>query len=143
MKRILSLVIVAFALFALTACGDSGSVKGNANFEKIDVDLTAMSDTVMYSMVIDMDENPGEYMGKTVKMTGDFASIYDEELGKTFYACQIQDETACCSQGLEFEPTEKPDDSLKDGSKISVAGVFDTYDEDGVTYCTLRDAVIL
>ncbi len=156
MKRILSIMICVFALFAFTACGGGGAsggggegsgnsepAKADVSYEEIDLDLTAMSDTVMYSVVTDMANNPEEYMGRTIKMTGAFASMYVEEQGKTLYACLIQDATACCSQGLEFEPTEKPDESLEQGSEITVVGVLDSYVEDDVTYCTLRNAVLL
>ncbi len=150
MKKILSIMICVFALFAFTACGGGdasggGSEPGKADvsYEDIDMDLTAMSDTVMYSVVTDMANNPEEYMGRTIKMTGSFASMYVEEQGKTLYACLIQDATACCSQGLEFEPIEEPDESLEQGSEITVVGVLDSYEEDDVTYCTLRNAVML
>ena len=150
MKKILSIMICIFALFAFAACGggdasggSSEPEKADISYEDIDMDLAAMSDTVMYSVVTDMAENPEEYMGRTIKITGSFASMYVEEQGKTLYACLIQDATACCSQGLEFEPTEETDDSLEQGSKITVVGVLDTYEEGDVTYCTLRNAVML
>ncbi len=150
MKKILSIMICVFALFMFTACGGEESSGGNSepekadvSYEEIDMDLTAMSDTVMYSVVTDMANNPEEYVGRTIKMTGAFASMYVEEQGKTLYACLIQDATACCSQGLEFEPTEKPDESLEQGGEITVVGVLDFYEEDDVTYCTLRNAIIL
>jgi hypothetical protein len=53
------------------------------------------------------------------------------------------DATACCSQGIEFELTDDyvyPDDYPEDGGDICVVGTFDTYEEDGFTYCVLRDA---
>ena len=143
MKKILSIMICVFALLALTACGGGGSGNGDASYGKVDVDLAAMSSTMAYSAVVDMSENPQEYKGKTVRIKGDFASMYGEQQGKMLYACLIRDETACCTQGLEFEPTEKPADSLEQGSEITVAGVLDSYEEGDATYCTLKDAVIL
>ena len=150
MKKKLSIMICVIMLFAFTACGggdasggDSEPEKADVNYEEVDLDLTAMSDTVMYSMVLDMEENPEEYLGRTVKMTGSYASMYSEEQGKMLYACLIQDATACCSQGLEFEPVEEPDESLEQGTEITVVGVLNSYEEYEVTYCTLKNAVML
>lgn len=114
--------------------------------EGIDIDLTILSSTVVYSEVYNMMYLPEDYIGKTIKMDGLFSSYHDEATGNDYYACIIQDATACCAQGIEFVATDDfsyPDDYPEDGDDITVIGVFDTYDEDGYTYCTLRDAKIL
>ena len=57
-----------------------------------------------------------------------------------------EDAAACCSQGIEFVLTDEysyPDDYPEEGREICVVGVFDTYQEGGYTYCTLRDAKML
>ena len=71
--------------------------------KKIDVDLTPLSSTMVYSEVYNMITEPDDYLDKTVKMNGSFAVQHDEETGKNYYACIIKDAAACCSQGLEFE----------------------------------------
>ncbi len=111
--------------------------------ESVDVDLTTLSSTLVYAEVYDMLVYPDKYIGKTVKMEGAFAKYYDEATDKTYYACVIADATACCSQGLEFEPTEDyvyPDDYPAEGENVCVIGVFDTYEEGDYYYCTLRNA---
>ncbi|MCR4929907.1 MAG: hypothetical protein K5988_07945 [Lachnospiraceae bacterium] len=111
--------------------------------EDIDVDLTTLSSIMVYSEVYNMMLYPDDYIGKTVKMEGAFAQYYDEATDKTYFACVIADATACCSQGLEFEPTEDyvyPDDYPADGENVCVIGVFDTYEEGDYYYCTLRNA---
>lgn len=110
--------------------------------EGVDVDLTVLSSTMVYSEVYNMMTKPSDYIGKTVKMAGPLASYHDEASGKWYYACIIQDATACCSQGIEFELAGKkaPDGYPADGSDICVIGVFDTYKEGENTYCTLRNA---
>ena len=118
----------------------------NSSTDGIDIDLTTLSATVVYSEVYDMMFYPDNYVGKTVKMDGMFTYYYDEANDKYYFACIIMDATACCSQGIEFEPSEDftyPDDFPEDGGDICVVGVFDTYEEDGFTYCTLRNAEIL
>ncbi len=111
----------------------------------VDVDLTVLSGTVVYSEVYNMMVSPENYLGKTVRMKGPFAVYQDESTGKYYFACIIQDATACCSQGIEFELQPDriyPDDYPAVGDDICVAGVFDTYLEGEYMYCTLRDAVI-
>ena len=61
---------------------------------------------------------------------------------KRLYACIVQDATACCAQGLEFEPESTlsyPDDYPEPGTEITVIGTFDSYREetDGNTYIYL------
>jgi hypothetical protein len=108
----------------------------------IDVDLTVLSSTMVYSEVYNMMTKPDDYIGKMVKMQGPLACYHDEASGKWYYACIIQDATACCSQGIEFELAGKkaPDDYPSEGEQICVTGVFDTYKEGENTYCTLRNA---
>ena len=121
---------------------DDSAVLGNSE-EGIDIDLTNASATVVYSEVYDMMYFPENYVGKTIKMDGLFTYYYDEAMDKYYFACIIMDATACCSQGIEFELTDDyvyPDDYPEDGGDICVVGTFDTYEEDGFTYCVLRDA---
>ena len=121
---------------------DDSVVLGNSE-EGIDIDLTNASATVVYSEVYDMMYFPENYVGKNIKMDGLFTYYYDEAMDKYYFACIIMDATACCSQGIEFELTDDyvyPDDYPEDGGDICVVGTFDTYEEDGFTYCVLRDA---
>lgn len=72
--------------------------------------------------------------------------FYDKPTGNYYFACIIQDATACCAQGIEFVLTDDyiyPDDYPEADTEICVVGVFDTYEEKGYTYCTLREASLL
>lgn len=118
---------------------------GNLKYEKVDIDLTELSSTLIYSEVYNMMMTPEDYIGKTVRMDGDFYTYYDEFLKQYFFACVIQDATACCAQGIEFVLAGEytyPDDYPEEGSYIKVAGVFDTYEDEEYIYCTLRNAVL-
>lgn len=111
----------------------------------IDVDLTQLSSTLVYSEVYNMLSRPDDYIGKTVKMNGSFSVYEDEETGKVYFACYIADATACCSQGIEFTLSGEhvyPDDYPEVGSEIVVQGIFETYEENGYLYCQLKDAVM-
>lgn len=112
----------------------------------IDVDLTKLSSTMVYSEVYNMMVFPDDYIGKTVKMNGAFVYYEDPETKNQYFACIIADATACCSQGLEFilagEHTY-PDDYPEVYSEITVTGIFETYEENGYLYCRLVDATIV
>ena len=90
-----------------------------------DIDLTAMSGTMVYSVVYDMVWNPGNYVGKTVKMHGRYARYTSDDTGTVHHACVVQDATACCAQGIDFELVDGayPDPD----SEITVVGTLDTY----------------
>ena len=119
----------------LTGCfGKSGEQSDMQLFEKstADVDLTKMSGTIVYSEVFNMLSAPEQYKGKTVKMNGTFNVYYTEATNTYFFACIVQDATACCAQGLEFVLKGEhiyPDDYPELGEEITVTGVFDTYME--------------
>lgn len=108
--------------------------------QPIDVDLTKLSSTFVYAEVYNMVTNPEDYIGKTVKMDGTMNRYTTSS--RELYACLILDATACCAQGIAFEwegehaPAEYP----PQGSIITVVGTFDTFEEDGVTYCYLAHA---
>ena len=110
--------------------------------EGVDVDLTAMSSTMVYSEVYNMMYTPEEYVGKRVRMEGTYSFFHDEESGMDYYACVIQDATACCAQGLEFVPLN-PEKCPEEGELVTVEGTFTTYIEGNYTYCTLREATVL
>ena len=112
----------------------------------IDLDLTTLSATMVYSEVYNIMISPKAYIGKTIKMDGLFSRYHDDVSDKDYFACIIQDATACCSQGIEFELTEEysyPEDYPEEGGEICVVGVFDTYQEGETTYCTLRNGKLV
>ena len=108
----------------------------------IDVDLTAVSSTMVYSEVYNMMVTPNDYVGKVIKMNGTFNSYHDENTDTTYYFCIIQDATACCAQGVEFillDPSGYP----QIGDNVTVVGTFSTYMEGEDMYCTLKDSQIV
>jgi hypothetical protein len=109
------------------------------------VDLTSMSSTAVYAEVFDMMYYPEKYIGKTIKMEGIYSDYCNQATGNHYFACIIMDATACCSQGIEFIPSDDykyPNDYPQEGDTIIVEGVFDTYTEESRMYCTLRNASI-
>lgn len=116
----------------------------------VDVDLTVLSSTMVYSEVYNMLYfYPEDYYGKTVKMTGLF-NVYQwvDENGvvddmPVAYACIISDATACCAEGVEFVlegDYTYPEDYPELGMEITVIGEFQPYEENGVTWYHLVNA---
>ena len=109
----------------------------------IDLDLTEMSATMVYSEVLGMVYEPDSYRGKVVKMSGDFSYYQDEQTGKYYFACIVKDATECCAQGIEYSLKGEysfPEDYPELGDPVTVVGTFDTYEEGGYVYMYLKDA---
>ena len=114
--------------------------------QAVDVDLTALSSTMVYSEVYNMMTTPDDYLGKKIKMKGAFSYFKDENTGNEYFTCIIQDATACCAQGIEFVldgDHKYPDDYPELLTEVTIEGVFDTYMEGQYRYCTLRNAKLI
>ena len=157
MKKLLCVFLIALTLIPLAACCREDTAKKPAAEDAegtaaVDIDLTALSGIMVYSEVNSMISFPDNYIGKTVKMQGQF-TIYQatDENGafipdKMFFACMIADATACCAQGLEFALAGKPvypDEYPELGAEITVVGTFEWYEEDGCRYYRLGNAAFV
>ena len=138
-----SILLLLTLLLVLSACGKQSETAAAGNTQgKIDVDLTALSSTMVYSEVYNMLTMPENYVGKTVKMTGGYSSFLDESTGTVYRVCMIADAAACCAQGMEFvlkDDMEYPEME----ADITVVGTFQLYEENRTTYCHLVDAKII
>ena len=130
MKRYVSIILVLCMLLSFTACG-SGSSVGD-----VDVDLTTMSSTMVYSYVADMLANPEGYKGQLVRMDGDSNTTH----GGT-HSCIVYDALGCCTEGIEYV---LPDEEAypADGDSITVVGTFATYTKGEGKYFVLIDSVL-
>ena len=114
------------------------SEQPQASADGVDVDLTVLSSTMVYSEVYNMLYNdPAHYLGKTVKAKGTF-SIYQLvtdgvlQPDPVSYACIISDAAACCAEGMEFvlkDDLAYPDDYRELGAESTVSGDFECYDD--------------
>ena len=165
MKKVLGVIVLAVIGLAIgLAITSSNSVKGNdsisvdkqvntnpeaetSNDDKSEevVDLTTLSATMVYAEVYNMMMYPEQYEGKTIKMKGEFITFDNPATKRITTGCLIMDATACCSQGIEFVLAGDkvyPDDYPEVNSQITVAGVYETYEEKGQLYCRLVNAVL-
>lgn len=144
MKRFTVVIMLCVAVAILSACGGKSIVRNTA--DGLDIDLSIMSGTVVYSQVYDMVYNPENYIGQTIKISGSFAYHYNDETSQEYFAVLIADALACCSQGIEFVLNgdySYPDDYPALDTEITVMGIFNTYQESGYTYCQLLNASLV
>ena len=166
MKKHFCLLLCLLMIFSLAACGGEGEQKPGSDASSaseaaqtvteaaqksaapsadgVDVDLTAMSGTMVYSEVQNMQLKPEEYMGKIVKMKGPFNVTEIED--NRYFACVIKDATACCATGIEFEwagDHSYPEDYPEIDTEITVTGEFTTYTEGKSKYLQLKNAEVV
>ena len=143
--------ILVICVAALSGCGnkkDSVQTAASAavnDDRPVDLDLSKLSGTVVYSQVYDMLVEPEEYMGKKIRVEGIFGYYKDTDTKQEYFAVVIPDATACCAQGIEFVrggEYKYPVDYPPIDTDVTVTGIFGTYDEDGDTYIHLTDAQI-
>lgn len=123
--------------------GKSSKSKSKTNGNKIDVDLNNLNANVVYSQVFLMMTEPDKFIGKRVRMSGQF-NVYAAEEGNPsgvteYYAIIIADAQACCQQGIEFvwPGHTYPEGFPEVKSNASVTGIFEVYEENGKKYCRL------
>ena len=142
MKNRLFLAFIAVCIsLSMAFARDKSSKKSS------EVDLTRMSSTMIYAKVFDMMINPKNYEGKKVRMHGIFNVFEYEESGVQHrsFACIVQDATACCAQGMEFQlkgNSSYPRDYPPRSSEITISGTFRQFEENGLNRILITDAEI-
>lgn len=135
MKKTVSILLIIVSLFVITGCSKS-TPKNSANL----IDLTALTPTMVYSTVYDMITQPDKYVGEQVMMRGTCAIYVDEQNQSFSLACIIQDATACCQQGIEFQPNDDYDSLPEDGKDITVVGEFAVYEKGDYVFPYISNA---
>ena len=178
MKRKVVLLSIVPFIIALASCANGGHYNGRSNpmdslfnsgsnnsssqssisfnseglpvYEHIDIDLTTMNATMVYSQVSDMLSSPSTYLHKIVKVKGPFKPYESTDPNSCYPAIIVQDATACCGNGLEFLLYGVPRCTMQGGNgypllneEATVVGRFETYLEDYTLYVHLVDAVWL
>lgn len=123
--------------------GKSSKSKSKTSSNKIDVDLNNLNANVVYSQVFLMMTEPDKFIGKRIRMSGQF-NVYAAQEGNPsgvteYYAIIIADAQACCQQGIEFvwPGHTYPEGFPEVKSNASVTGIFEVYEENGKKYCRL------
>ena len=153
MKKIIAIILALVLALSFVACSKNSDKNENSNSKtttkatettteakSVDLDLTELSSTVVYSEVYNMLITPDDYKGKIIKMKGQFNQYTDDETGKIYNSVIIPDATACCQQGLEFELSDKTNPNFEQNTEITVVGTFDTSSDGKFLYCHLKNA---
>ena len=143
MKTSLILILLT-AVLLLCACGGGETTAAHASdsagtAEAVDLDLTQLSSTMVYSEVYNIMTRPEDYVGQTIRLEGQCLSAYYEPTKTTYYSIVVQDATACCAQGIEYVLTDGQSYPA-DGGDATVVGRFESYDEEGTVWYHLVDA---
>ena len=112
-----------------------------------DIDLAAMGRTMLFAVVYDIKNNPQSYLGRRIKMTGQFAIIQGVDAqgqpdpDKIFYNCVIP----MAQNSLEFGVAGElyyPEDVPDLEAPITVEGVYEKYEDNGTTYYRVGQSTI-
>lgn len=126
-------IFVTVILFIMVTCGSF------ARAAAVNIDLTKMSSTMIYSTVLNIVTTPKNFVGKTMRMRGDYTT-YPISASETIHACLVRDAAGCCSQGLEFRLTSGRYPS--GAGEITVVGTIAYFNQDGKDICYLTNATL-
>lgn len=112
----------------------------------VDLDLTALSSTMVYAEVFRIMMAPDDYIGKTIRISGIFTVYHDPQTNQVGCGVIVQDASACCAQGFrlvlphDFSPQDYPASQ----SKVTVAGKFEvdrSQEAEGILVLQLNDVI--
>ena len=146
MKRTCLLSVLMAALCLLAGCSSRNAADFYGGEDGVDLDLTRLSSTMVYSEVYNMRYDPEPYYGKVVRIEGLFSAYENPVTGEPYFNCIIPDATACCSQGLQFfladaDSLVYPDDFPENGDTVVIVGTFSKNDENWYM-CSIDDATM-
>lgn len=141
-----AMMVLLFIVAILTGCSTNKQVDYQVVESGVDYDLTAMSQSMVYGTVYQMMVYPDKFVGKTVKMRGQYTYEFYDKTNQYYHYVQIADAAACCAQGIEFVWQDGshvfPESYPEEAAEIEVIGTFETYEETGDSnlYCRLANS---
>lgn len=147
LQKLLFAFLIFISSSVLFSCSkkadlNTGKTKSSSDAGDVDLDLTQMSSTMIYSTVFDMLIMPDEYVDKKIKVKGNFEVFENADSNERYFAVLIPDATACCQQGIEFVwlgEHSYPQDFPEVGQEITVSGTYTiTEDSQGISYVYLK-----
>lgn len=144
-KKQCCILLAALSLLSLASCGtsetmDTAVVQAEANLP--DLDLSLLSNTLVFSRLQSITAQPDDYMGQVIRLRGQCQTYYNELAGAVYHAVTVADATSCCAQGLEYVLSDEngyPDD----GTEATITGHLTSYEENGYIYFHLTDAEVM
>lgn len=148
-KTKLIVIIITLLAFVAVCIGITLHIVSGNNSKadkSVDLDLSTMSATAIYSEVSNMMTDPKKYVGKTIKVKGYYTVSIDPGTGERYTYCLIPDATECCQQGLLFKLKKGEASKLPaEDKKFVISGKFTlkTLPEDkNATYVELENAKV-
>jgi len=146
MKRIIPILILIFvAGMSAAGCSQDNGTDGFVDLAVIDLDISKMSGVMVYAQVVNISDNPAEYVGKRIKITGQYYASYYEETASYYHYVIVGDEALCCQAGLKFIWNGDhiyPDDYPALNTNIELIGVYERHEESGKTnYYIMADSL--
>ena len=138
MKKVRLLLVILSIIFS--------PAYTNASTKKADVDLAKLNAMMAYAGVFNILSAPDDYIGKTIKIKGQYDFYHDPDTGNNYFGVNIMDASACCTAGWDFvlnKNYQYPKDYPKLGAVITIIGKFETYNEGDDLFCHLADAEIV
>lgn len=118
-----------------------GVTTNNINVDE-NIDLTKLNSTMLYARLTNIYDDPESYIGKTIKMKGQFSIATSNTTNQNYYYAMIYDELLCCQAGVEFiwddNSHKYPEEYPAEGQEIEIEGEFSSYEENGDTYYYLN-----
>ena len=108
-----------------------------------DVDLTGLSSDLMLSEMTNIMANADENIGKRIRTAGILQAFQYND--RYIFSIFLGGASSCCGVTVEFNRAGDyiyPDDYPALGTVVFIEGVLDRYEENGLTYCWLNDAVM-
>lgn len=157
------LFALALALIFLTSCtsaddksrDETGKSQNHPNFSEMPnvvhedkdgvVDLRNLNGNIIYAEIYNMMMYPDEYLGKTIKVKGQYYGEENPDDKKYYHFVFISDAQACCQQGLEFicdGALKVPDDYPNLEQGIEISGVWSKYKDGENTFYRLKSATV-
>lgn len=148
-KTKLIVIIITLLAFVAVCIGITLHIVSGNNSKadkSVDLDLSTMSATAIYSEVSNMMTDPKKYVGKTIKVKGYYTVSIDPSTGERYTYCLIPDATECCQQGLLFKLKKGEASKLPaEEKRFVISGKFTlkTLPEDkNATYVELENAKV-
>ena len=148
-KTKLIVIIITLLAFVAVCIGITLHIVSGNNSKadkSVDLDLSTMSATAIYSEVSNMMTDPKKYVGKTIKVKGYYTVSIDPGTGERYTYCLIPDATECCQQGLLFKLKKGEASKLPaEEKRFVISGKFTlkTLPEDkNATYVELENAKV-
>jgi len=135
MKKSCSVILLCLVLLLCLP-----GIPAFAQEEKIDLDLTMMSETMVYGIMFDVIASPERYVGQRMRLPGEYEGFKDAVTGEVEHTIIFFDSSGCCEVDMNFTLDETyvyPQDYPRSGRKMTLVGVLSIVGEGKDAVCRI------